>query len=181
MSGARRRRGDGGVRAAARLPSAGHVHRVDGIGVRRASARAAVLVCLAVGAASALAAGVVLERVEVSGARATVVRLRLSAPAVVRSQALPPRAGQPDRILVDVVGATLSASARGVIGGRGALLRVIPDQIDAATVRLTLELTDPVPFGVASAGPLVTITLADDPASLAAPPAVPRVEQPAVR
>lgn len=129
-------------------------------------------------AATALAAAPVLERVEVSGRVDTVVRLTLSAPVAVRSQAPPPRIGQLDRILVDLDGATLSPTARGVVGGRGRLLRILPDQVDATTIRLTLELSAPVRFEVSSAGPIVTITLTDD-APSATPPSVPPVERPA--
>jgi hypothetical protein len=126
---------------------------------------------------TALAAAPVLERVEVSGRAETVVRLTLSAPVAVRSQAPPPRVGQLDRILVDLEGATLSPTARGVVGGRGSLLRILPDQIDATTIRLTLELSAPVRFGVTSAGPIVTITITDD-TPTATTPSVPPVERP---
>lgn len=129
---------------------------------------------------AALAAGPVLERIEVTGRTEIVVRLTVSAPVAVRSQAPPPRAGQLDRILVDLEGATLAPAARGVVGGRGALLRILPDQLDATTVRLTLELSAPARFEVTSAGRVVTITLTDDGAAPSAPPTVPPVERPAL-
>jgi hypothetical protein len=129
---------------------------------------------------AALAAAPVLERVEVSGRTAIVVRLTLSAPVAVRSQVPPPRLGQLDRILVDLEGATLGPVTRGVVGGRGALLRILPDQLDATTVRLTLELASPARFDVTSAGPVVTITLTDDEPVGATPPTIPSVERPAV-
>lgn len=127
-----------------------------------------------------LAAGPILERIEVSGRAETVVRLTVSAPVAVRSQAPPPRLGQLDRILVDLEGATLSPAARGAVGGRGTLLRILPDQLDATTVRLTLELSAPVRFEVTSGGPIVTITLTDEVPAPAAPPTIPPVERPGI-
>jgi hypothetical protein len=137
------------------------------------------LALLALLAAAAIADGAELRRIAISGRDQTIVRLYLSAPVAVRSQAVPLQAGGADRILVDLDGTTLATSARGVVMGRGALLRVLPDQLNAKTVRLTLELTTPVGFAVQTVGNDVTVTLADDRPARVDPPAVPRVDQPA--
>jgi len=124
-------------------------------------------------------AAVVVEAVEVTAGRQPGVRIRCSGPVSVRAQALPARGGEPDRILVDLVGAVLDPRVRGVVTGPWPLRRVRPDQLDPATVRLTLELDDPAAFTVRG-DRLVVITLAPAPAGAAEPPVVPPVERPAL-
>jgi hypothetical protein len=87
------------------------------------------------------------------------------------------RADLRDRLLVDLPRTRLGSGARGGAPGRGPLLRVLADELDAGTVRLTLELAEPVAYRVRSDGATVTITLggADAPPP---PPTIPRVEQP---
>jgi hypothetical protein len=114
----------------------------------------------------------------VSGRDETVVRLRLTAPAIASGHALAQKSAQPDRIVVDLLGTTLGSGARGVVGGRGPLLRVIPDQLDATTVQVTLEVVAPVHFRLENEGRVVTVTIVDE--GLASPPTVPQIHQPAV-
>lgn len=127
-------------------------------------------------AASAASAGTVVERVSVEG---DVVRFHLSEPAVARAIGLPPRVpGQP-RIAVDFDGATLGPRAQQPVPGSGIILRVRPEQIRGGDkVRATIDLTEPVPFTVESAGTTVTVRLQLAAGAAPAPPTRPDVAQP---
>lgn len=139
--------------------------------------RAAVLALAAALTCPAAARGTTLERVELSGGAATVVHLRLTGPVAVRTEARPPQGGRPDRLLVDLPGTRLGVGARGGAGSRGPLLRVLAEELEGPTVRLTLELDAPVPFVVESREREVRILLGED-TPAPAPPSVPPVEQP---
>lgn len=127
------------------------------------------------------ASGAVLERVEVEfdGGAGPVVRLQLSAPVAAQSQTLPARAGQRDRVVVDLPGTTVGSGARGVVAGRGVLLRVRTGQFDADTARVVLDLEEPVQFQLGQEGDVVTVTLPAPPGQGApVPPTIPAVPRP---
>jgi hypothetical protein len=122
----------------------------------------------------------VLERVDTVGGDTVAVRLHLSAPVAAQTQQLPPRASAPDRIVVDLPGTTLGTAARGVVSGRGPLLRVRTGQLDATTTRVVLDLEGPVAFAMTNDEGVVTITLEPPGDAPATPPTIPRVEVPSV-
>lgn len=142
--------------------------------------RATRVVCLLAALASpALAADAIrVERARLLPGNQIAVELQFSAPAVVAGQALGAMAGLPDRILVDVEGAEFGGSARGVIAGRGVLLRVVPERRDGGGVRFVFELLEPASYTIDNddrrAVVRITATLDTRPA----PPVVPRVRQP---
>jgi hypothetical protein len=133
----------------------------------------AIVVLLA--AASLHAA--VLERVDTRGG---AVRLHVSAPVAPQTHQQPTRAGQPDQIVVDLPGTTLGVGARGVVSGGGPLLRVRTEQLDDVTVRVTLDLEEPVTFAMTNDDTVITITLEAPSIAPRTPPTVPRVHVPGV-
>jgi N-acetylmuramoyl-L-alanine amidase len=130
-----------------------------------------VLSMLALALSAVASAAATLERVEVLARDLPVVRLRLDAAVAARSQELPPRDGQPARIVIDLPGTRLGAGARGV-PGTGRLRRVRLGQLDATTARVVLDLDAPSGFTVAGDGAEIEIQLADE---RAAPPVAPAV------
>ncbi len=122
----------------------------------------------------------VLERVDTVGGERVAVRLHLSAPVAAQTQQLPPRASAPDRLVVDLPGTRLGTGARGVVSGRGPLLRVRTGQLDAGTTRVVLDLEGPLAFEMTNDDGVVTITLEPPEDAPSTPPTVPRVEVPPV-
>jgi N-acetylmuramoyl-L-alanine amidase len=121
--------------------------------------RALIALALLAGAAPAPAA--TLERVELESTAPPVVRLRLDLPVRVRSEEIPPRDGQPARIVLDLPGTRLGAGVRGVTGA-GRLRRVRVGQFDATTARVVLDLDAPTAFDVSDDGTDVRIRLDAD-------------------
>ncbi len=122
----------------------------------------------------------VLERIDTVGGRHVSVRLHVSGPVAAQTQQLPPRASAPDRIVVDLPGTRLGTGARGVVSGRGPLLRVRTGQLDENTARVVLDLDGPMPFTMANEDGVVTITLEPAPDAPSTPPTIPSVVVPPV-
>lgn len=131
-------------------------------------------------ASASTARAAVLERIDTVGGGRVAVRLHLSAPVAAQTQQLPPRVGAPDRIVVDLPGTTLGTGARGVVSGRGPLLRVRTGQLDETTARVVLDLEEPVTFRMANDDTVVTITLEAPEEAPSAPPTIPSVRVPGV-
>lgn len=122
----------------------------------------------------------VLERIDTVGGRQVSVRLHVSGPVAAQTQQLPPRASAPDRIVVDLPGTRLGTGARGVVSGRGPLLRVRTGQLDDDTARVVLDLDSSMPFTMANEDGVVTITLEPAPDAPSTPPTIPSVTVPPV-
>jgi hypothetical protein len=129
---------------------------------------------------AAAADAAVLERVEAVGGRRVAVRLHLSGPTAAITQQAVPRVPQPDKIILELPGTTVGPGARGVVSGRGPLIRVRTEQLDGDIARVQLDLQDPVPFSMTNEGSVVTITLDATANAPATPPTIPRVQVPAV-
>ncbi|MCW5889052.1 MAG: AMIN domain-containing protein [bacterium] len=129
-------------------------------------ARALCALAFLVSATAAPAA--TLQHVEVLGGDAPVVRLRLDGAVVARSEELPPRDGQPARIVVDLPGTRLAAGVRGAAGA-GPLRRVRVGQFDTSTTRVVLDLAAPTTFTLTEDGGVLDIRLASHPPAADAP------------
>lgn len=145
--------------------------RVDRRYVIRHVPAVAVLLC-----ATTLHAAV-LERVDTVG---TSVRLHVSAPVAPQAHQQRTRVGQPDQLVVDLPGTTLGVGARGVVSGRGPLLRARTEQLDGVIVRVTLDLDDSTTFAMTNDDAVITITLETPSAAPRTPPTIPRVRVPGV-
>lgn len=121
---------------------------------------------------------VVVERVSLVPGTDVAVRLHFSAPAIVAAQELDARGGLPDRILVDVEGASLGSGARGVLAGRGVLVRVVPERRDGGGVRFVFELLEPASFEIENDDRSATVRITDTLEPRPEPPVVPPVRQP---
>jgi len=137
----------------------------------------ALLPCRAVTASDAIR----VERVRLLPGNEVAVELTFSAPAVVAGQALGALAGLPDRILVDVEGAEFGTSARGVLPGRGVLLRVVPERRDGGGVRFVFELFEPASFTIDNDERRAVVRITETRESAPEPPRVPAVRQPGVQ
>ena len=134
--------------------------------VRALVALAVALLTLPAGASS-----VVLERVEVSPGPTPAVSLTLSAAVVPRTLVIEASSVAPRRLAIDLPGATLGAVARQVPAGSGGpLLRVRTSQFDAKTVRVVLDLSGPAAFTLATAGPVITVSLGNVASASPSPP-----------
>ncbi|HEV7730875.1 MAG TPA: AMIN domain-containing protein [Candidatus Binatia bacterium] len=122
----------------------------------------------------------VLERIDTVGGPQVSVRLHVSGPVAAQTQQLPPRASAPDRIVIDLPGTRLGTGARGVVSGRGPLLRVRTGQLDDDTARVVLDLDGPMSFTMANEDGMVTITLELAPDAPSTPPMIPSVTVPSV-
>jgi hypothetical protein len=120
----------------------------------------------------------VVERVSLVPGRDVAVRLQFSAPAIVAAQELGARGGRPDRILVDVDGAVLGGGARGVLAGRGVLVRVIPERRDGGGVRFVFELLEPAGCEIENDDRSATVRITDTLEPRPELPVVPSVRQP---
>ena len=120
-------------------------------------------------AGQALASGPVLERIELVGQPATGVRLHLSAPVPALARTLPASEGAPERIYIDLQGASIGPHALTVIQGTGSLLRIRSGQFDDRTTRVVLDLTHALPFSVRPVGRAVVVDIGT---SLLAPPPI---------
>jgi hypothetical protein len=127
---------------------------------------------------ASVAASATLERVEVVNDRGVVVRLHCSEPVAAQTQTLPARLGFLNRLAIDLPGTRLGTSARGVAGGRGPVLRVLTEQLDGSTVRVTIDLEDEATFAMGGHGRVVEVRVADQSAARTPPPTIPRVRQP---
>jgi len=121
---------------------------------------------------------VVVERLSLVPGSDVAVRLHFSAPAIVAAQELGARGGLPDRILVDVEGAVLGSGARGVLAGRGVLVRVIPERRDGGGVRFVFELLEPASFEIENDDRSAIVRITDTLEPRPEPPMVPPVRQP---
>jgi N-acetylmuramoyl-L-alanine amidase len=131
-------------------------------------------VMVAMLAGPALAAPLRLERIELVGNPATVVRLHVSAPATPRAQALAAENGAPDRIFIDLADTVVGPTVPKRIESTGPILvRVRVGQFDAGTARVVLDLTEGAQFRVAATEQAVTIELAGA-TRVARLPALPR-------
>jgi len=163
-------------------PGAGTGWRRPAAARRRArggGALAGAAVALLLSHAAPVAAGVIrVERVRLLPGNEVAVELTFSAPAIVAGQALGALAGLPDRILVDVENSEFGTSARGVVPGRGVLLRVVPERRDGGGVRFVFELLEPASFTIDNDERRAIVRLADPVATAPGPPRVPPVRQP---
>jgi hypothetical protein len=131
--------------------------------------------------APAVADAIRVERVRLLPGNEVAVELQLSAPAIVAGQALGAIAGLPDRILVDVEGAEFGTSARGVIPGRGVLLRVVPERRDGGGVRFVFELLEPARFTIDNDDRTAVVRITAPLERAPEPPVVPPVRQPGLQ
>jgi N-acetylmuramoyl-L-alanine amidase len=139
------------------------------------------------GAVPCHAAPPVLERIEVSGSP-PVVRLHLSAEREVRARTLAAEGDLPSRIYLDFDGVALPPDLPRTVAGHGPLLRVRTGWFDRETVRVVLDLEQPVDFDVEPHGATVMIALTPKrrappvadatPPAPTAPPAPPVVQAP---
>lgn len=125
-----------------------------------------------------IAAGATLERIEVVNDRGVVVRLHCSEPVTAQTQTLPARLGFLNRLGIDLPNTRLGTSARGVSNGRGPVLRVLAEQLNARTVRVSIDLEDEATFAVGGHGRVVEVRVAESSAAPTTPPTIPRVRQP---
>ena len=137
--------------------------------------RVAVMMMLAM-TGPALAAAPTVDRIDVVGDEAPAVRLHLSAPVSATAHRLAPGADAPERIYVDLGGATLAAALPHVIAGAGPVVRVRAAQFDPTTVRVVLDLERNVPFTLSQTGETVVLEL--DARVPKAAPAVPPAPPP---
>jgi N-acetylmuramoyl-L-alanine amidase len=141
--------------------------------------RVGVLWLVVLTAARARAAVPVLERVELSGGGAPVVRLHLSADATAIVHPLAPDGPTPARVYVDIKGANLSPGARTPLAGKGPVLRVRSGQFDPTTTRVVVELDRVLPYDFTVAGRTITLRFTAPPtAGAAALPPAPAVPPP---
>lgn len=107
-------------------------------------------------------AGTELEGVEIVRKPGLAVRLRLSAPATATVRTLPAEGDRPARVYLDFPG-KLAASAPAVVGGAAPLVRVRTGQFDQSTVRVVLDLVNPVDFELREQPRAITIALGSGP------------------
>jgi N-acetylmuramoyl-L-alanine amidase len=121
-------------------------------------------------AAGVAHAGTVLEGVEVVRKPGLAVRLHLSDPVQATARTLPAEGNRPARVYLDLPDTTLGAAAPALVSGAESLARVRTGQFDATTVRVVLDLVDPVGFDVNVQDRTLTIALAQSPATSRAQP-----------
>ena len=126
------------------------------------------MVAVLCGASGLAHASTALERIEVIGKPALAVRLHVATPVTVTAHTLAAEGDRPERIYLDLPGATLGGTAPVAVAGFEPLLRVRTGQFDVSTVRVVLDLARPVPFTLRQSDTSITIELAVPPA--AAPP-----------
>jgi N-acetylmuramoyl-L-alanine amidase len=127
--------------------------------------------CCAAGMAHASTA---LERVEVIGTPVVAVRVYLAAPVTATAHTLPADGDRPERVYLDLPGATLDGTVPAAVAGVEPLLRVRTGQFDPSTVRVVLDLARPVPFVLRQTDTSITV-------ELAVPPSPPPIATPVPR
>jgi len=132
---------------------------------------AAVLVMVAITAAATPTSR--LEGIALDGARGPALELRLSGPVGVWAHALKREGGSHDRIFVDLDGAQLGPALPRQLPGSGPVVRVRAGQFSPTTVRVVLDLTEPLAFTVRRTGTVVTLQLRPTRAGATLEPAPP--------